>query len=474
MKKIYFFLIAFYSIQMYSQISVNRDNSFGNSGVFTSDVSSNQKILSSKILILPDHSIINMIYGEQSNSVLKLKPNGMLDPNFGNNGKLDFVENNFMNAVLQGDKIIINFGPNASNFSNPYEGSKIIRITQDGTLDPSFGENGVVNEITESINPQSLSVMVLPDLSLIVSNSNSTHSKKFTKDGQLETSFGDNGEIVYDYHFPIGQFSNGKIATCDISSLSSSVYSFFDLYSLTTNTVLNLTNASCHELNGSILQNKTNISTRTTKNGMVYSIFEYKNYPIPDFSRMVLINDEKMDLTFNGKGFLTSEDSERFLDAGFGQNLFFILNEKGNQKYLSGYAEKGNSLLINNQSTFSLLSGNALEIKDNYILVNSIVPNENQIMSKIKIEKFIFSNDLLSTINNSVNKIEVENPVKDFLNIRNAENAINFEVLNMEGRKILEAKNLKNMKISSVTKGNYLLKITLKNGEIVTKKLIKN
>lgn len=65
-----------------------------------------------------------MIYGEQSNSVLKLKPNGMLDPNFGNNGKLEFVENNFMNAVLQGDKIIINFGPNASNFSNPYEGSK--------------------------------------------------------------------------------------------------------------------------------------------------------------------------------------------------------------------------------------------------------------------------------------------------------------------------------------------------------------
>lgn len=44
----------------------------------------------------------------------------------------------------------------------------------------------------------------------------------------------------------------------------------------------------------------------------------------------------------------------------------------------------------------------------------------------------------------------------------------------MEGRKILEAKNFKIMKISSVTKGNYLLKITLKNGEIVTKKLIKN
>lgn len=96
------------------------------------------------------------------------------------------------------------------------------------------------------------------------------------------------------------------------------------------------------------------------------------------------------------------------MDAGFGQNLFFILNEKGNQKYLSGYAEKGNSLLINNQSTFSLLSGNALEIKDNYILVNSIVPNENQIMSKIKIEKFIFSNDLLSTLNNSVNKTKLK------------------------------------------------------------------
>jgi len=474
MKKIYFFLIAFYSSQMYSQITVNSDNSFGNSGVFTSQLSSNQKILSSKMLILPDHSIINLIYGEQNNSILKLKANGTMDPNFGNNGKLEFMENNFMNAILQGDKIIIYFGPNTSDFSNPYENSKIIRITQDGILDTSFGENGVVNEITESINPQSLSVMVLPDLSLIVTNSNSTHSKKFTKDGLLETGFGDNGEIVYDYHFPVGQFSNGKIATCDISSLSSSVYTFFDLYSLSTNTVLNLSNAPCHELNGSILQNKTNMSTRTTDSGTVYSIFEYKNYPMPDFSRMVLINDEKMDLAFNGKGFITSEDSEKFLDAGFGKSIFFMLNEKSNQNYLTAYTEKGNSLLINNQSTFSLLSGNTLEIKDNYILINSIVPDENQILSKIKIEKVIFSNDLLATTDNPLNKIEVENPVKDFLNIKNAENAANFELFNVEGRKVAEAKNYKTINAGKLSKGNYILKITMKNGTILSKKVIKN
>lgn len=474
MKKIYFFLITLYSIQTFSQVTIKHDNSFGTQGVFTSDLSSNQNILNSHLIILPDQSILNIINGEAHNFILKLKPNGLLDPSFANNGRLDFPENNYMNAVLQGNKVIVYFGPKATDFINPYQDSRIIRITENGLLDTSFGENGVLSEVTESTNAQSLSVLVLADQSLVVSNSNSTHSKKYTVNGQLESSYGNNGEINYDYHFPLGQSSNGKIATCDVNSISSSVYSFFDLYSLTTNTVLNLTQAPCHQHNGMVLQNKSNLSTRMTNNGIVYSVFEYKNYPLPDFSRLVVINKEKLDVNFNGTGFVTSENEEQFLDAGSAENSFFLLNQKHNQKYINAYSATGTVLTINNQRDFTLTSGDQIEIKNNYILVKSIVSDPGENIGRLRIEKFILSTDKLSTVNNTTNNIEVENPVKDFLNVKNAENAVNFQIYNMEGRKISEEKNFKSIKVSALSKGNYLLKITLKKGEFVSKKIIKN
>lgn len=473
MKKFTFFLIALCSIQIFSQITITKDSSFGNNGLFITDFKANQTILSSNILVLPNNSILYIINNVDRSYILKLKANGTLDSNFANNGRLEFGENNFTNAVLQGDKIIVYLGPKQSDHSN-YEDSKILRYHQNGTLDTAFGNNGVLNEITESTNPQSLSVLVLEDQSLVVSNSNSTYSKKYTVNGQLETNFGNNGEIIYDYHFPLGQSSNGKIATCDVSSLSSSIYSFFDLNSLTTNSVFNLNNTAAHQYNGFILQNKSNISTRMTNSGIVYSIFEYQNYPLSDFSRLVVIQNEQLDSTFNGNGFVTSENNEQFLDSGFENNVFLILNQNANQKSLKAYSATGNSLEINNKTDFSLTSGHEIEMKEDYILVNSIIADGTQNPVQAKIEKFLIIHDKLSTSNNSLKNIQVENPVKDFLNIKNTENAESFEVFNMEGRMILVSKNFNNINTSHLPKGNYILKINMKNGELFSKKLIKN
>ena len=472
MKKIAFFLFALWSIQTFSQISISKDNSFGDDGIFLSESDSSQSILSSNILILPDNSILYIINNEEKNFILKLKPNGTLDPSFGDDGKLQFNVNNFINAVLQGDKIIVYFGPKP-NGDDPYEDSKIIRYDKNGTLDTTFGNNGVLNEITESINPQALSVVVLKDQSLVVTNSNAVHPKKFTKNGLLDSAFGNNGEIIYSYHFPLGQFSNGKIATCDISSLTSSIYSFYDLNSLNNNTVMNLNDHACHHHNGVVLQNKSNLSTRMTDDGTVYSTFEYKNYPLPDFSRLIVMKNENINTNFNENGFVTSDDDEQFLDSGFSENLFFVLSQKDNKKALKAYSNKGTSVNIDLKTVFDLTSGNEIEMKNNYILVNSILSDHNQNFSQVKIEKFIISNNSLSTSNNLTKKIEIENPVKDKLNIKNAELAEYFEIYGVEGSKILESKTFQNMNVGKLLKGNYILKIKMKNGENFSKKLIK-
>ncbi len=473
MKKLTFLLIIFYSIQIFSQINLTKDPSFGNDGTFSMTFNSNQTIHQSNTIVLPDNSILQIISVADNDYILKIKPDGKLDPNFADQGKLDLGVNNFLNAVLQGDKIIVYFGPKSMDYSN-YLDSKIVRYHSNGTLDSTFGNNGVLDEVTESTNPQALSVLVLADQSLVITNSNSTYARKFTINGQLDKFFGDNGEINYAYHFPLGQSSNGKIATCDINSLSSSIYSFYDLNSLATNAVMNLNDHLCHHHNGSMLQNKSNISTRMNANGMVYSVFEYKNYPLPDFSRLIVMKSEQLDSNFNANGFVTSEDYEQFLDVGFENKMFFVLNQKSNQKALNAYSSSGISLNINNQRNFALLSGHEIEMKDNYILVNSIVKDSNQNFVVVKIEKFLISNDLLSTANDLHKDIFVENPIKDLLNIKNADNAVGFEIYDTLGRKIMVSKNSEKMNFANLPKGNYILKINFKNGENFLKKLIKN
>ena len=473
MKKLSFFLITLCGIQTFSQITISRDNTFGNNGIFTTTFNAQQTVLQSNTVILPDNSILQIVNVVDNDYILKLKPNGTLDANFANNGKLELGVNNFMNAVLQNDKIIVYFGPKSLDHSN-YEDSKIVRYHSDGTLDSMFGTNGAINEVTESTDPQSLSVLVLADQSLLVTNSAENYPKKYTADGQIDSAAGNNGIIPYSYHFPIGQFSTGKIATCDINSLSSSLYSFYDLNALSTNTVIDLNNFSCHQNNGFTVQNKSNRSTRTTADGLAYSVFNYDNYPLPNFSRLIVLRSEQLDSQFNGAGFVTSENEEIFLDAGYLSTLFFVLNEKDNQKALNAYSTAGIPLKINNARDFNLSSGHEIELKDNYILIKSILPDDHQNIVKVQIEKFLISQNRLAVINNDIKQIKVENPIKEFLNIKNAENGVQFEIYDINGRMILNFKSPKNINTSTIPKGNYILKITFKNGETFSQKLLKN
>ena len=211
-----------------------------------------------------------------------------------------------------------------------------------------------------------------------------------------------------------------------------------------------------------------------THSGLVYSVFEYNNYPLPDFSRLIVMKDEHIDSNFNENGFVTSADYEQFLDVGFSEQQFFVLNQKDQQKSLIAYSSTGTSLKINGNRDFALQSGQEIEVKPTYILVNSIIQDENNILNRVKIEKFLFQNNNLSTSNNQLKNVEIQNPVKDILNIKNGELAENFEIYSTDGRKILQSKNIKNINITPLPKGIYILKIRLKTGEIVSKKLMKN
>lgn len=177
-------------------------------------------------MLLADDSILQIVSITHTSYILKLKPDETLDSAFGKNGKLQLACNNFLNLVLQGCKIIVYFGPKNLDFSN-YINSKIVRYHPNGILNLIFGNNGVLNEVTESTNPPALSVLLLADQSFTETKAAEINHKKYKINGQLDTAFGESGVINYNYNYPLGQFLNRKIVTCDVSFLSSSVFSFF-------------------------------------------------------------------------------------------------------------------------------------------------------------------------------------------------------------------------------------------------------
>lgn len=465
--------MALWSFQSYSQVSINPDQTFGVAGYFNYQMPANQIITQSNMVLLPNNSLLQIMQTTETDYILKLKTNGTLDENFGNNGRLELGVNNYVNAVLQGNKIIVYFGPKTSDL-NSYEDSKIIRFTENGMLDTTFGNNGVVEEITESIHSQALSVLVLADQSFVVTNSTEVNPKKYTKDGILDLSHGNNGQINYSYHYPLGQFNTGKIATCDINSLSSSIFSFYHLNFPGANSVLDLNSKVCHQYNGIPLQNKSNISTKITKEGMVYSLFEYKNYPLPEFSRLIVLKSEQLDPQFNVQGFVTSEDNEQFLDVGYSEDLFFVLNQKSSQIALNAYSSEGKPLTINNKRDYNLSAGKEIEAAGEHLYISSVIPDENQNLTRLTVERFTMLDEKLAVFNTKSEIPQIENPLKDFLIFSHSKNAESFELYSLEGKKVLSSKSFENRSVANLPKGIYMVNITMKNGEQISKKLVKN
>ena len=81
--------------------------------------------------------------------------------------------------------------------------------------------------------------------------------------------------------------------------------------------------------------------------------------------------------------------------------------------------------------------------------------------------------DILNTGEASVDSVvNVENPVKNEIIVQSKDKITSLQLYSMDG-KLVKRSNNKNMLVSEISKGNYLLKIELESGKIISKKLIK-
>lgn len=178
------------------------DSSFGNGGRVVLD----PQILgrSYGIAVQTDGKIITLGVAQGSYRLLRLMPDGTIDITFGNNGiAIVGIDSSSapMALVLQPDgKIIVT------------SQSGTARLNSDGTPDTAFGDNGIVSDGAADLALQ-------PDGKILLARGSSA-VMRLLQDGSIDTSFGDEGLVNTDFYVTkIKVQSNGGIVAAGSSQI---------------------------------------------------------------------------------------------------------------------------------------------------------------------------------------------------------------------------------------------------------------
>lgn len=188
------------------------ERSFGQDGLKFLDIEGFTRTVS---LLQPDGQLILLLptYGFPNSQtvIVRFLRTGELDPGFGEDGHLtlDFGARNFGVAIVrQPDGKLVIAGSTA-DASGQFD-LMVLRLTENGKLDPAFGNNGVIIKdfaipgSNENSSDYAISLALLPDGKLLVGGKSDRYSApgraitysnllKLGPDGSPDTTFGNGG-----------------------------------------------------------------------------------------------------------------------------------------------------------------------------------------------------------------------------------------------------------------------------------------
>lgn len=196
------------------------DTSFATGGKYLTSVDNNNWLDGNwvgGIAVQTDGKIVFTV-GNQDLTVVRLNADGTLDTSFGTGGI--YQDSNIGRAhqlALQSDgKIVVG----TSQWVNPGGSYAVARLNTNGTLDNSFGTNGVANFESLMLPGQSFAVQnvaIQSDGKIVasgklISSGGGTHEgfelARFNTDGTFDNTFGSNGQVSTDlgpsYATPLG------------------------------------------------------------------------------------------------------------------------------------------------------------------------------------------------------------------------------------------------------------------------------
>jgi len=209
------------------------DNNFGTGGKVITDLSNPTEAYS--LVIQSDGKIIiagtEEIGANFDFAVLRYNSDGTLDHSFGTNGvvttDINGNDDKIFSVALQGKKIVaagISF--NGSNYD-----FGLARYDTNGTLDNTFGTGGKVITSISSSDDKANSLVIQPDGNIVVAGSSWNGSNydftvvRYNINGTLDNSFGTNGikttDIASsdDYAYSVTLQGDGKIVTTGTSAV---------------------------------------------------------------------------------------------------------------------------------------------------------------------------------------------------------------------------------------------------------------
>jgi uncharacterized delta-60 repeat protein len=201
------------------------DSSFNNTGRSTVSFPGDGVYTSGGVL-QPDGKIVLVgITYDYYLAATRVNPDGSLDTSFGDGGRAIIPQIGrviMTNAALQTDNKIVVAGRN--HLSDPRD-FLLARIAANGTLDTTFGENGLVRTDFGSTIEQANDVVIQANGKILAAgyttNPQSSYNfavARYNVNGSLDTSFGTNGKVTTDFGlnyadeaYSIGLQRDGKI-----------------------------------------------------------------------------------------------------------------------------------------------------------------------------------------------------------------------------------------------------------------------
>ena len=186
------------------------DSSFGTGGIVTQLIG--DSCVGHELALQSNNAIVVAGYceilGVQQFAAMRLNSNGSLDSTFGTNGLVTIPvgsASQALSVVVQADGKIVLAGTSDNQFA-------VVRINSNGSLDNSFGTNGIVTTQIGS-NDQINEIVIQANGELVaVGVSDSQFALAlYTTSGSLDTGFGTNGIVVT----PIGLTSEAYSAVID-------------------------------------------------------------------------------------------------------------------------------------------------------------------------------------------------------------------------------------------------------------------
>ena len=179
------------------------DNTFGTNGIVNTNIG--DIAFANSIALQSDEKIIvagtALINGENKFAVVRYNTNGAVDNSFGDNGivltPIGTSGATLTSTKIQQDGKILAAG-HYYNGSN--EDFVLMRYTSDGTLDDSFGTNGIVTTQVGASSDYAYSMAIQNDGKIILAGSgfqtNDDYALvRYNNDGTIDNTFGINGKV---------------------------------------------------------------------------------------------------------------------------------------------------------------------------------------------------------------------------------------------------------------------------------------